>query len=150
MAEPAQRGEREEPPLEGSVKSSMAWFLGIGVGILVLVALGAAYTIGFNRGKDQAPEGKAAKTTAEAPAKPPPSGPGRELFASNCGSCHTLSAAGTSGTTGPNLDDLAPDEARVEAAIQNGGTGSGVMPAGLLKGAQAQQVAAYVSAGAGG
>jgi mono/diheme cytochrome c family protein len=149
MADPAQRGE-EEPPLEGSLKSSMAWFLGIGVGVLILVALGAAYTIGFNRGKDQAPEGRAEKPVAETPAGAPPSGPGRELFVSNCGSCHTLSAAGTDGTAGPNLDDLAPDEGQVEAAIQNGGTGSGAMPAELLQGTQAQQVAAYVAAAAGG
>jgi len=27
-----------------------------------------------------------------------------QLFSSSCGSCHTLAAAGTSGTTGPNLD----------------------------------------------
>jgi mono/diheme cytochrome c family protein len=35
----------------------------------------------------------------KAPVFQPPS-----FFASNCGGCHTLSAAGTSGTTGPNLD----------------------------------------------
>ncbi len=29
---------------------------------------------------------------------------GKALFTDNCGSCHTLSAAGTSGTVGPNLD----------------------------------------------
>ena len=30
---------------------------------------------------------------------------GQQLFTANCGSCHTLSAAGTSGTIGPNLDN---------------------------------------------
>jgi plastocyanin len=30
---------------------------------------------------------------------------GKQLFVSNCGSCHTLSHAATSGTVGPNLDD---------------------------------------------
>jgi cbb3-type cytochrome c oxidase subunit III len=29
---------------------------------------------------------------------------GGQLFTANCGSCHTLSAAGTTGTIGPNLD----------------------------------------------
>jgi mono/diheme cytochrome c family protein len=40
------------------------------------------------------------------------SGSGAQLFASaGCGSCHTLAAAGTTGTTGPNLDEfLAPDD----------------------------------------
>lgn len=37
---------------------------------------------------------------------------GAQLFAgAGCGSCHTLAAAGTTGTTGPNLDEfLAPDD----------------------------------------
>jgi mono/diheme cytochrome c family protein len=49
---------------------------------------------------------------------------GEELFASEgCGSCHTLAAAGTSGTVGPNLDELKPSlEASVEQ-ITNGGGG---------------------------
>ncbi|HEX3040734.1 MAG TPA: c-type cytochrome [Solirubrobacterales bacterium] len=40
------------------------------------------------------------------------SSPGAQLFASaGCGGCHTLAAAGTTGTTGPNLDEfLAPDD----------------------------------------
>jgi mono/diheme cytochrome c family protein len=39
-------------------------------------------------------------------------GGGAQVFASaGCGSCHTLSAAGSTGTTGPNLDEsLAPDD----------------------------------------
>ncbi len=37
---------------------------------------------------------------------------GAQLFAgAGCGGCHTLAAAGTTGTTGPNLDEfLAPDD----------------------------------------
>jgi len=42
-----------------------------------------------------------------------------------CGTCHTLGDAGIQGAVGPNLDDLAPDAARVEAALKNG---VGVMP----------------------
>jgi mono/diheme cytochrome c family protein len=40
------------------------------------------------------------------------SGSGAQLFTSaGCGGCHTLAAAGTTGTTGPNLDEfLAPDD----------------------------------------
>ena len=30
---------------------------------------------------------------------------GKQLFATNCGGCHTLAAAATAGTVGPNLDD---------------------------------------------
>jgi mono/diheme cytochrome c family protein len=49
--------------------------------------------------------------------------PGAQLFAANgCGSCHTLAAAGTTGTTGPNLgESLAPDDdtAGIEEMIVN-------------------------------
>lgn len=77
------------------------------------------------------------------------SGPGKELFTDSCGSCHTLANAGTTGVTGPNLDQLQPDQAAVLAAIANGGTGSGIMPKGLYAGKQAQEVAQYVSSVAG-
>lgn len=42
-------------------------------------------------------------------AEPPkvPGGPGAQVFANNgCGGCHILAAAGSGGTTGPNLDEV--------------------------------------------
>ena len=71
---------------------------------------------------------------------------GKQLFAGACGSCHTLADAGTSGTLGPNLDDLKPDQARVEKAIASG---PGAMPENLFEGAQATAVATYVAGAAG-
>ena len=77
----------------------------------------------------------------------------RELFVTNCGSCHTLAQAGTDGLVGPNLDDLlgqgTPEgnEPRVLTAIENGINGR--MPAGILAGAQAEEVAAFVAEQAG-
>src|SRR3954451_15618634 len=71
---------------------------------------------------------------------------GKQLFAGTCGSCHTLKAAGTKGTFGPNLDQLKPDEATVRKQIRKGGGG---MPAGLLKGKDAATVAPYVASTAG-
>ena len=49
--------------------------------------------------------------TEETETAPPAEGDpvaGKEVFlgASACGTCHTLADAGTSGTVGPNLDDL--------------------------------------------
>ena len=44
-------------------------------------------------------------------------GEGKTIFTTNCGSCHTLKAAGTSGEVGPNLDELKPDEATVEKQV---------------------------------
>jgi len=40
--------------------------------------------------------------------EPAPIGGGtpEQLFATKCGACHTLAAAGASGTVGPNLDDV--------------------------------------------
>ncbi len=93
----------------------------------------------------------------------------KTLFQTNCGNCHALYAAETDGNFGPNLDEqLAPtgppdlstdagEEAvdgtaeRVLAAIENGfqGNDRGRMPAGILTGAQAEEVAEYVATVAG-
>ena len=72
---------------------------------------------------------------------------GKELFGNACGGCHTLSDAGTSGTVGPNLDELKPDAERVKTAIAEG---PGVMPENLFEGAEADQVSEYVATAAGG
>jgi mono/diheme cytochrome c family protein len=45
---------------------------------------------------------------------------GEAVFADTCGSCHTLSAAGTSGTTGPNLDDVSLDAGAIEGIVRDG------------------------------
>jgi cytochrome c553 len=74
----------------------------------------------------------------------PPSA--KAKFATTCGGCHTLADAGTHGTVGPNLDQLKPSEQIVAKQIENGGA---VMPAGLLKGQDLKDVAAYVAAVAG-
>ncbi|MBB4662979.1 PQQ-binding-like beta-propeller repeat protein [Conexibacter arvalis] len=74
---------------------------------------------------------------------------GREVFTTNCAGCHTLADANASGTVGPNLDDLRPDEATVETTVTEG---RGAMPAfgGRLDDAEIASVAAYVAAVAGG
>ena len=80
---------------------------------------------------------------------------GKELFASKCGYCHTLSHAGTTGTIGPNLDvAFAQDrlykfsdseiQGLVDFQIEFPNT-QGAMPAMLFHGAQAEDVAAYVN-----
>jgi cbb3-type cytochrome c oxidase subunit III len=73
---------------------------------------------------------------------------GKTIFKAKCGSCHTLVDAGTTGTTGPNLDQLKPSFARAQKQVINGGS---VMPAfkGVLKNAQIVAVAKYVSSHAG-
>ena len=69
---------------------------------------------------------------------------GREIFVANCGSCHTLSDAGTSGAVGPSLDGIGLDAAAVETQVRNGGGG---MPAfeGQLTDAEIAAVSSYVA-----
>ncbi len=70
---------------------------------------------------------------------------GEQVFASaGCGSCHTFSKAGTSGTAGPNLDDLGPSFDTVVTQVTNGG---GAMPAfeDQLSEQEIRDVAAFVS-----
>jgi mono/diheme cytochrome c family protein len=75
---------------------------------------------------------------------------GRHLFAKNCGMCHTLNAAQSSGRVGPNLDQLRPPEKLVLDAIDKGrARGQGQMPAELLVGKEAEDVASFVAAVAG-
>jgi glucose dehydrogenase/cytochrome c553 len=73
---------------------------------------------------------------------------GKSIFTTNCASCHTLSEAGTTGTVGPNLDELMPEKSLVETQVTNGG---GVMPSfsGTLSKAEIEAVAEYVSTVAG-
>lgn len=75
---------------------------------------------------------------------------GRELFARNCATCHTLRAANAVGVVGPNLDTLRPPAALVLNAIQMGrARGNGQMPVGLLVGQDAKDVANFVQRVAG-
>jgi cytochrome c6 len=69
---------------------------------------------------------------------------GEAIFKSaGCVSCHTLQAAGATGTVGPDLDQAKPDEALVIERVTNG---AGAMPSfkGQLSEQQIKDVAAYV------
>jgi cbb3-type cytochrome c oxidase subunit III len=88
------------------------------------------------------------------PANPPkPTQPGstdgKTVFATaGCTGCHTLKAAGSTGTVGPNLDEAKPSKDLVVDRVTNG---QGGMPSfkGQLSEAQIQAVADYVSTNAG-
>jgi mono/diheme cytochrome c family protein len=73
---------------------------------------------------------------------------GKSIFTANCGSCHTLADAGTSGAVGPNLDDAKPTKDLVVQRVTNG---QGQMPSfkGSLDADQIDAVADYVSSAAG-
>jgi len=86
---------------------------------------------------------------------------GKELFVGKgtCGSCHVLNRAGTQGQAGPNLDQafgpsrrdgLGEDTVKGVVYDQIGNTRrSSKMPADLVTGQDARDVAAYVAAVAG-
>ena len=89
---------------------------------------------------------------------------GKELFVQKCGSCHTLADAGTKGQIGPNLDYAFLESRRnglgestilqvvrgqIAYPIENTSTGAPGMPANLVEGQDADDVASYVASVAG-
>lgn len=120
---------------------SRVWIIAVVLALLVVAAAGC--------GGDDDDSGGAATTAATTAETTEGGADGAAVFASaGCGTCHTLAAAGSDGTTGPNLDDLKPDEETVEQQVRSGGGG---MPAfeGQLSDAEIEAVATYVSESAG-
>lgn len=73
----------------------------------------------------------------------------KTIFQENCGTCHTLEKGGTDGIVGPNLDDSqATASAETVVGFIEGGS-QGRMPAGILHGDRAEQVAKFVAKYAG-
>ena len=115
--------------------------------LLALVALGAIVVVASGCGT----------TTADTTR-------GRTLFVQNCGTCHTLAQAGTSGVRGPDLDaafaaarEVGENDATIEGIVKNQvehprpSTGDPLvsMPAGIVSGQELDDVAAYVGEWAG-
>lgn len=67
----------------------------------------------------------------------------KSIFTSSCGGCHTLGDADTTGSVGPNLDDV---ELELESAIRQIAQGGNGMPAfeGRLTDDQIAALAAYL------
>ena len=92
-------------------------------------------------------------TTTTTGTQPGPTGnptAGKAVFtgSAGCTGCHTLKDAGSTGTVGPNLDQVMPSDSLVVDRVTNG---RGVMPSfkGTLTPQQIADVAAYVSSVAG-
>jgi mono/diheme cytochrome c family protein len=86
--------------------------------------------------------------TETQPAETVPTGDaaaGKAVFSGSggCTACHTLAAAGATGTVGPNLDETKPDLALITDRVENG---KGGMPAfkGTLSDEEIADVAAFV------
>ena len=125
-------------------------FISFGLVALLLVIVIPLWAFNRDGSESSSPEKVAASDEAA-----------RQLFATNCGTCHTLARAGTDGVVGPNLDERlasagpAADAAAVDAtqqrvmtAIQQG-VGDGAMPAGILEGSNAETVSNFVARVAG-
>jgi len=125
--------------------------------VFVYIAFGIAVPLVFiigNHDKSNAQVGGIRLTASEQA--------GRELFADHCAVCHTLAADNAVGKIGPNLDTLKPNVALVEHTIANGCLqdpasanaanaclGYGTMPADIVEGQEARDIAKFVAAVAG-
>ena len=135
-------GSRRESRAAGRARN-----VAIGLVILVVGLVAPTLVLAFNH-DNHAKHGPGGVDLTSAQAN------GRSLFAANCSTCHTLSASNAVGRVGPNLDDLLVGvqnkQAFVLDAINHGrARGQGQMPANLLYGQQARDVADYLSAVAG-
>jgi mono/diheme cytochrome c family protein len=85
---------------------------------------------------------------------------GAQLFSQRCSGCHTLSVAGTQGTTknvrerertdGPNFNTRHETTDNVLYAVRNGGFSGAIMPENIVVGKDAEDVAAFLAKYAGG
>ncbi len=129
-------GGRQSPP-------SLWLVLAMPVSLVVTVfalGFGLIIALGLDTGEG---------TTATPPTtQPSGTEEGAAIFASQgCSGCHTLSAAGATGTVGPNLDETQLSEAEIAAVVSDG---RGGMPAfsDQLSAEEIASVAAYVSGSA--
>jgi mono/diheme cytochrome c family protein len=130
--------------------------------LFFVAMLGAVAVFGKESKESEAAPGAPAQTqtgvtatTATGSATTPSSGGSANLAAgkaawdkASCGGCHIMKAANGTGTVGPNLDEVKPDEATVAHQVENGG---GAMPPfkGVLTPQEISDVSAYVAQVAG-
>lgn len=82
---------------------------------------------------------------------------GRQSFAKNCATCHTLASANAVGKVGPSLDVIIPaiadEKARIafidDAVVNGRARGQGQMPKGLIDGTEQAQVSDFIATTAG-
>src|SRR3954468_4351901 len=130
-----------ERPAGPSRRGRRAVAIGVGVLVLLLGIFVPALVIAAARNTEKAPGGVKLTAADER---------GREIFAERCATCHTLTAANAVAKVGPNLDQLHPPKALVVDAIRKGrARGQGQMPANLVDGQDAQEVATFVEKVAG-
>src|SRR5581483_822017 len=152
-AAPVARAPRRQRLTVAAAEATIALLM------LALVALAGVvgWVIGHNTTSSRVKTVQATSTqtpTSTSSATTPTASPaftaGKSVFASaGCSGCHTLQAAGASGTVGPNLDQAKPAKALVVDRVTHG---KGAMPSfkGQLSAQQLDDVATFVSQAAGG
>ena len=112
--------------------------------VALVLCVGAAACGGDDDTDATATEEMTTTTTEETTTTTTEAAAGREIFVANCGSCHALTDAGTSGAVGPSLDGIGLDVSAVETQVRNGGGG---MPAfeGQLTDEEIVAVSTYVA-----
>ena len=121
----------------------LGWFIVV-VACFVIAMLSAVFFLGKEKTEASAAPPPTTTTTTTGPTVQGDPVAGKKVFlTAGCTACHTLKAAGSHGTVGPNLDQLKPAEATVVHQVEVGG---GPMPAfkDQLTPKQIQDVAAFV------
>jgi mono/diheme cytochrome c family protein len=116
--------------------------------VLIAACIAAAASLGAGCG-----------SSAIKVAEDDPNRAGAVIFAERCGSCHTLEAAGTQGSStdvadreredGPNFDERKENVEDVVYAIQNGGFSGAIMPENIVTGDEMRKVAEFLAKYAG-
>ena len=139
------------PPTSYRARRALGWSLGV-IYVAFGIAIPALFLVG-NRNSANGQVGGIRLTAAEKH--------GRQVFGERCAQCHTLAAANAVGKLGPNLDVIQPTYGLVLHTIQYGCVqnpppgsqqaclGYGTMPADVIQGTDAEDVAKCVSKVAG-
>jgi mono/diheme cytochrome c family protein len=140
----AMKSGRRGPLLSAESRTGRRLVVLLTVATAALFGVGIPLAVGFLNGDEQSKDGPSGvELTADQEQ-------GREHFARSCAQCHTLKAANAVAPVGPSLDALRPPKEIVLDAIEKGrARGQGQMPALLVEGREARQVADFVAAVAG-
>ena len=142
---------KRDPNFPG--RSGLRWYLPLTVAFFAAM-MAAVLVFGQEKKEARAEGGGEATTTATSPASTTPSSGGAAptgdaaagaivFKKAGCVACHTLKAAGSTGTVGPNLDQKKPPAALILNRVENG---KGPMPPfkKSLSQKQIHDVVAYV------
>ena len=130
------------------VLAPLSWLLAAGIVVMLLIGPQIVAKDETQPRTEAAGAAPYAKASVDDP-NAPETTDGKAVFTNNCGTCHTLADAGTSGIAGPALDDAGLDAETVAGIVRSG---RGGMPAfgDKLADPDIEAVAAYVAQASGG